>query len=632
MHSAKKRSLLIVSLLVLGIMLVACGGAEPEQVVVTQIVEVETTRVVTETVEVEGETVEVTRVVTETVTETIEVEVPAEVEVSDEVVYNSYSTTDIPTLDPQLGEDSVSIFYVENLFVNLTNYDLDTAEVVPEAATDWTVSDDGLVYTFNIRTDIPWVYHNPVTGETTQEVDDEGNLRFVTANDFVYGIKRACDPNTGSYYSSVIAPQIKGCGDVLFFEDPEAVPAELFDAIGVTATDDGTLVIELEFAASFFLSMTPMWTLAASPQWAIEEHGDSWIEAGNIVTNGRYALNKWVHNVQRVIVRNPLMPEDMQGAGNIDTIVANVVPDTTTGYALWLAGEVETSGIPDAELQAHLAEFPDETVQIADLAVFYFGFRFDKAPTDNVHVRRALSAAFDRATFVAEVRQGQGIPMKHLAPPGIFGAPPIDEVGVGFNPEWAQAEMAEAGYPNCEGMPQLSVLGYSGQSTLNWLEFAQANWSENLGCDASFFGIEQQSFADLLSSTAAEDPAEAPNLWTLGWGPDYADENNWVGDVLWCESSNRQHRECDEIDDMIVEARLEPDPATRVEMYAAIEDAFFGEEGTFPIAPLFLRIAFTASHSWYDFTPALFGGSQMYEYTVDVDARNAFLGLSLIHI
>ena len=51
--------------------------------------------------------------------------------------------------------------------------------------------------------------------KTTQEVDDEGNPRFVTANDFVYGIKRACDPNIGSYYSSVIAPLIKGCADVL---------------------------------------------------------------------------------------------------------------------------------------------------------------------------------------------------------------------------------------------------------------------------------------------------------------------------------------------------------------------------------------------------------------------------------
>jgi oligopeptide transport system substrate-binding protein len=625
MQSAKKRSLLVVALLVLGILLVACGGAEPEQVVVTQIVE--TTRVVTETVVEAGESVEVTRIVTdETV---VEVEVTRVVENtpagSDEVVSTGYSTTDIPTLDPQLGEDTVSIAYIEQLFVHLTNYDLETAEVVPEAATEWSISEDGLSYTFNIRTDIPWVYHNPVTGETTQEVDDEGNPRFVTANDFVYGIKRACDPNTGSYYSSVIAPQIKGCGDVLFYEDPEAVPAELVDVIGVSAPDDGTLVIELEFPASFFLSMTPMWTLAASPQWAIEEHGDSWIEAGNVVTNGRYALASWVHNVRREVVRNPLMPADMQGGGNIDRFVTNVVPDTTTGYALWLNGEVETSGIPDAELQAHLAEFPDATDQIADLAVFYFGFRYDKVPTDNVHVRRALSAAFDRDTFVAEVRQGQGIAMIHLAPPGIFGAPPIDEVGVGFNPEWAREQLAEAGYPDCEGFPTISLLGYSGQSTLNWIEFAQANWSENLGCDASLFAIEQQSFADLLSSTASDDPAEAPHMWTLGWGPDYADENNWVGDVLWCEGSNRQHRECDEIDDMIVAARLEPDAATRVTMYAEIEEALFGEEGTFPIAPLYVRIAFTARHTWLDRVPALFGGDQWYTWTIDTAARDEFL-------
>ncbi len=103
--------------------------------------------------------------------------------------------------------------------------------------------------------------------------------------------------------------------------------------------------------------MTPMWTLAATPEWAIDAHGDDWIEAGNIVTNGRYALTEWVHNVRRTIVRNPLMPEDMQGYGNIEKFVTNVVPDTGTGYALWLNNEVETSAIPEADLQAHLEQY-----------------------------------------------------------------------------------------------------------------------------------------------------------------------------------------------------------------------------------------------------------------------------------
>ena len=624
MFAKNKWANLFALLVIASMVLSACATPTPEVIekIVTQVVEVE--KEVTKIVE--GETI------IETVVETKVVEVEKEVQVEvtptplpEPVTFDGYSTTDIPTLDPQVGEDVVSITYIENLFVHLTNYDLETANIVPEAATAWTISDDGLVYTFDIRTDIPWVKYDLASGKVVQEVDDEGNPRFLTANDFAYGIKRACDPNIGSYYSSVIAPQLKGCSDVLFAEDPENIPEELWDAIGVSAPDDGTLVIELEFPASFFLSMTPMWPLAATPEWAIAEHGEDWIEMGNIVTNGRYALTEWVHNVRRTIVRNPLMPEDMQGNGNIEKFVVNVVPDTSTGYALWLNNEVETAGIPDDELQAHLEQFKDETVQIPDLAVFYFSFRMTKPPFDDARVRRAFSAAFDRETYINDVRQGQGLPMTHFAPPGIFGAPPIDEVGIGFDPEFAQAQLAEAGYPNCEGFPQVTLLGYSGQSTLNWIEFAQANWEEVLGCPADVIKIEQQPFRELLAATSGDTPdEEAPHMWTLGWGPDYADENNWVGDVLWCENpDNRQKRECNEIDDMIVAAREEPDPAKRIEMYRQIEDMFFGYEGEVPFFPQFVRIAFVAEHSWLDRIPALFGGEQYYNWSIDQAAKQA---------
>ncbi|MBN1231196.1 MAG: peptide ABC transporter substrate-binding protein [Anaerolineales bacterium] len=542
------------------------------------------------------------------------------------IVFNGYDTTDIPSLDPQIAEDTVSITYIENLFVHLTNYDLVTSEVVPETATSWDVSDDGMTYTFHLRTDIPWVKYDAETGKVSQ-VKIDGDKKFVVASDFVYGIQRACDPNTGGYYSSVVAPVVKGCSDVLNYEDPAAVPQDLVDAIGVSAPDDKTLVIELEFPAGYFLSMTPMWTLTAAPSWAIEEFGDQWTEAANIVTNGRYVLVDWNHGVSRKITRNPLMPDDMAGNGNIETFEVNVVPDTSTGYALWLNNEVETSGIPAEELESHLANYSDETIQIADLAVFYIAFRMTKAPFDNVHVRRAFAAAFDSATYIREVNQGQGLPMKHFAPPGIFGAPPIDEVGVGYDPEFAAAEMEAAGYPGCEGFPQVTILGYSGEATLNWIEFAQGQWQENLGCSADQIVIEQQPFAELLTATAADTPdEEAPHMWTLGWGPDYADENNWVGDVLWCEAENRSKRTCNEIDDMIVAAREEGDPAVRAEMYRDIEDAFFGSEGEYPFFPIYLRIAYVAEHSWLDRIPALFGGQQYYTWTIDADAKAAAVG------
>lgn len=540
----------------------------------------------------------------------------------DLVIFDAYDRTDIPTLDPQVGEDEVSINYIENLFVQLTNYDLVTADIVPEAATSWEISEDGLEYVFHLRTDIPWVKHNPETGEVKQEVDADGNPRFVTANDFVYGIKRACNPNTGSYYSGIIAGVIEGCGDVYESEDPENIPQELIDAIGVSAPDEETLVISLPSPAAYFLSMTPMWTIAATPQWAIEEYGDEWIEAGNIVTNGRYVLNEWEHGVSWKIVRNPLMPADMVGEGNLDGMVVNVVPDTSTGYSLWLNNEVDFAGIPGAELEAHLAEYADESVQVPTLGVFYIAFRQTKAPFDNVHVRRAFSAAYDRDAHVEVVEQYQGLPMTHFAPPGIFGAPPIDEVGISFDPEYAREELALGGYPDCEGFPQVTLLGYSGEHTLNWIEFAQAQWEEVLGCDPSLIQVEQQTFADLLIATKTDDD-EAPHMWTLAWGPDYADENNWVGDVLDCNIEVRLHRTCNEIDELVEEARFEPDPEKRKELYREIEDMYFGYEGEIPFFPIFVEIETLAEHAWVDRDMALFGGQQYYNWSIDQDAKLA---------
>ena len=623
----KKKAILLALLALVALFAVAC---QPTETVVTKIVEVPGEEVVvTQVVEVAGETVIEEVVVTATPDPNAVVEEePVVEEPGEPVTLYQTDTSDIPELDPQIATDATSITYIENLFVALTNYDLETAEVVPEAATSWEISEDGLTYTFHLRTDIPWVKYNPTTRETTQEVDPDGNPRFVTASDFVYGIKRACDPNTGGGYSYVIAPHVLGCADVLDSEDPAAIPPELMDAIGVAAPDPATLVIQLENPAGFFLSMTPMWIILATPQWAIENYGETWTEAGTIVTNGRYVLTEWVHNVRATIQRNPLMPADMAGSGNIERRIVSIVPDITTGYSLWLNGQIDTSAIPPAELDAHLQNYADETVQQAGLTVFYFGFRTTKPPFDDVRVRRAFSAAFDRATFITEVRAGQGLPMAHFAPPGIFGAPLIDQVGVGFDPEFAAAQLAEAGYPNCEGFPQINLVAYSGAATLSWIEFAQANWSQNLGCPVDLIQIEQVEFDVLLDIASDDTPdEESPHVWTLGWGPDYADENNWVGDVLWCESPGFGFkRACSAVDDLIVEARTEQDPARRIELYAQIEEMFFGPEGEYPIAPLFLRIAYVAQHSWYTNIPALFGGNQFYNYTIDQEAQLAARG------
>jgi ABC-type transport system substrate-binding protein len=312
--------------------------------------------------------------------------------------------------------------------------------------------------------------------------------------------------------------------------------------------------------------------------------------------------------------------------------VTTIVEDIGTQFALYQDNEIDTSNVPSAELQAVLADpaYEGQLFQTSDLAVFFFAFAYDKEPTDNVHVRRALSASVDRNAFVQEIRQGRGVPMIHLTPPGMFGAPPINEVGVGYNPEYAREQLAEAGYANCEGLPNLDVLTYQGAGA--WAEFLAASFERELGCSPDVFNLEQQEFSVLLETVdPANPPEDRPHLWTLGWGPDYPDAHNWVFDAgyIACASENSTHRPCTEIDDLIDEAARESDPDRRKELYFQVEEMAFGPEGDHPLITLYMRVDYTLVKPWYTGpfeTDGLFGGPHWDWRTVDAEGQAAGRG------
>jgi ABC-type oligopeptide transport system substrate-binding subunit len=213
--------------------------------------------------------------------------------------------------------------------------------------------------------------------------------------------------------------------------------------------------------------------------------------------------------------------------------------------------------------------------------------------------------------------------MIHFTPPGMAHAPPINEIGVGFDPEYAAQQMAEAGYPDCEGFPNIDIIVDNGIG--NWAEFWAAGAEQYLGCDPAAINVEQVEFSVRLEiidpDTLVQD---RPNAWAAAWGPDYADANNWVNDVLSCTSDNAFMRPCSEVDDLIEEAARESDPQVRDELYAEIENAFFGPEGEYPIAPIYMRASFVLVKPWYTGpfeTDGLFGGAHWASRSVDMQAK-----------
>jgi oligopeptide transport system substrate-binding protein len=536
----------------------------------------------------------------------------------------------ISTFDPQIAEDAVSITPIENMFLGLTDADPKTTAVRPEMATEWKVNEAGDVWTFTLRTDVPWVRYDPQTKEVVK-------LRNVTAQDFVYGIRRACDPRTGGYYGSVAAAMIKGC-DVTYRSKPQDLKEDSFEQVGVKALSDSQLEVTTQGALGYWLSASGMWVFRATPSEVIAEFGEKWTEIGNIVTNGPYVLTEYDPATGRKFAKNPHYPEvnDRYG-GNVEVVDAVVVNDAGTAFSLYQNNQIDSVGVPASELQRirQDPELSKELRQNSDLAVFYFGFTYDKPPFDNVHARRAFSAIIDRQQFVSEVAQGRGVPMAHFMPPGIRGAVPVNEVGIGqpntpgFDPELAKAELAKAGYPNCENLPEINVITFEGASA--WGEFLQQAAQTHLGCDPAKIVIEENEFTVLLKAIKRDVPTpQRPNMFTLGWGPDYPDGHNWMHDVLSCNAENNFARPCDEVlDGKIDRAGKETDPAKREALYRELEEDFFGPNGNFPIAPLYLRINIFMVKPWYTGffdTDGLFGGAHWDSRAIDQAAQLAARG------
>ena len=243
---SKKIALLLVVAVVMGLV-AACGGAAPQPetitVVETVVVEKEVEKIV------EGETITVveTVVVEKEVEKEVIVEVEKEVMVDPDdpdagrVRLDSVIGTEPPSLDPALGTDTTSIFFIRQMFMGLTGFDED-ANVVPELATEWETSDDGLVWTFKMRDDVNWVHRDPATGEF--EV-----VAPVTANDVVYGVQRTLDPNTASDYAYVL--YVIDGAEAYNTADPNAEDFEdIKAALGVKALDDYTVEITLGIPAA----------------------------------------------------------------------------------------------------------------------------------------------------------------------------------------------------------------------------------------------------------------------------------------------------------------------------------------------------------------------------------------------
>ena len=489
----------------------------------------------------------------------------------EETLFFDISLQDVPTLDPSLAQDTSAIDAGVELFPGLIRLHEETGEVEPGMATEWEVSDDGLVYTFHLRDDVPWVKFNNTTGEVEQIQDDEGNIRMVNARDFVYGVKRSLDPQTGSPYAYVNWI-IKNAGAVNGRNGEDAPLFGDLDAIGVEALDDFTVQYTLEDPAAFFVSIASMWINWAQPQWLIKEKGERWIEPGFIQSYGPYVLFDWTHDVSITFIANPFWPGTQAIPQPSIKYVHGVFLDAPAAFTNYEAGLLDKTQVPLAEIDRIKAdpELSQELNIYPNTCTYYYGFNVTKPPFDDVNVRKAFSWAIDRTALVENVTKSGQEPARWFSRPGLTAAP-NPAMGDDFGPpltadvDKAREFLATSSYGSAENLPEITLKHNESAGHARIAEAIQHMWEEALGVDVTIATQEWKFYLGTLE----EDP---PQIWRLGWCDDYPDASNFAKDVFRSDSGNNHTGwRNEEFDAVVDEAALEVDLEKRHDLYVEAE-------------------------------------------------------------
>jgi oligopeptide transport system substrate-binding protein len=415
-----------------------------------------------------------------------------------EVVYHRGNTAEPETLDQHLTSTIYESNILRDLYEGLVVHGPD-ASVQPGVAENWTVSDDGLVYTFTLRADATWSNGDPVTAE-----------------DFVFSYRRILDPATGAKYADILSP-IAGAAAVI---KGEAAP----DSIGVKALDPRTVEITLANATPYFIELlTHQTSLPVHPP-SVEAHGMAFTRPENMVSNGPYTLAEWVPNAHIKLVKNA----QFHDAANvrIDTVFYYPTEDRSTALRRFMAGELHSNNDAPVEQMAFMKETLGDQLRIAPyLGTYYYTVNTTKAPFDDARVRQALSMIIDREFLAQDIWGDSMVAGYSFVPPGIgnYGEPAYADyrdMSMFDREERALALMQEAGYG--PDNPIRVEIRFNTSENHQKTATAIADMWKPLGVETTLFNTDTPTHYAHLRDGGDYDIARA------GWIGDYSDPQNFL--------------------------------------------------------------------------------------------------------
>ena len=418
---------------------------------------------------------------------------------ADEQVVRRGNGEEAETLDPHRAVGVPSSHILRDLFEGLTA-ESPQGDVIPGVALRWNISRDARTYTFYLRRDLAW-----------------SNGDALTAEDFVFSLRRAANPATAANAARMLLP-ILNAREVLAGELP-------VEELGVALLDEYTLQITLTGPTPYFLGLLTNPIAYPVNRRNLEEHGDQFSRPGKLVSNGAYVLTRWVPRVEIVLEKNPAYRE--ADLTLIERVHYYPIEDLSTEVKAFRAGEIDwTNEVPNNQFDWLRKNYPDQLVISPWMGSYFFGFNLTQEPfIDNPSLRMALILAVDRQILTEKVAQFGEQPSYALVPPGMDGYVP-------FSPEyadWTQAErnhearrlFEQGGYS--DERPLRIEIRYNTSENHKKMALAVASmWKQVLGVNTTLVNEEFRVFLQNRSQKVLT------QVFRAGWVSDYNDPYSFL--------------------------------------------------------------------------------------------------------
>jgi ABC-type transport system substrate-binding protein len=406
---------------------------------------------------------------------------------------------DLATLDPAVGYDWQNWSIIKSIFDGLMDYEPGTTKLIPDLAESYTISDDGLTYTFKLRDGVK--FHNG---------------RTMTSADVKYSIERAVNPATQSpgagYFSNIAG-----------YEDVAGGKATTLS--GITTPDDKTVVFKLTSPNAAFLHIMAINFGYVVPKEEVEKYGADF--GHHPVGTGAFKFGEWNLGQNLILERNK--DYFRQGVPYLDKITFEFGQEPTVNLLRLQKGEVDIlgDGIPPAQFVQVTSDPANKPLIVAgeQLHTGYVALNVKVKPLDDVRVRQAINMAINKPRIV-QILNGRAHVANQVLPPAMPGYDP-NYKGYAYDPAQAKKLLAEAGYPDGFAT-EIYVMNTDPQPRI-----AQAIQQDLAGIGIKA-AIKAVASAEVIQAGGTE--GQAPMVWSggLAWIADFPDPSNFYSVILGC--------------------------------------------------------------------------------------------------